>query len=115
MRTLLVFLAMFFSSMGAGAQQVLILGSGNKSCGTWMEARQENGYGTLIYQAWITGYVTAYNNYAVNQDGNVTAGTDVDGLMNWIDNHCRSNPLDSLFKASGALVRELESRKAKRQ
>jgi hypothetical protein len=86
MKTLrsLVFLAVFLPSTGAGAQQVVILGSGNNSCGTWMEARRENGYGSLVHQAWVTGYVTAYNNYAVDQDGNVTAGTDADGLMSWI-------------------------------
>jgi hypothetical protein len=68
------------------------------------------GTSAAAQSAWVTGYVSAFNNYAEHQSGDISAGTDTDGLFSWIDTYCRSNPLDNLFHASGALIRELEKR-----
>jgi hypothetical protein len=89
---------------------VNVLGLGNESCGTWLQNRGGQSYGELTQLGWVTGYVTAFNNYAEHQSGNVTAGTDADGLFTWIDAYCQANPLDNLFRASSALIRELELR-----
>jgi hypothetical protein len=82
-----------------------ILGHGNQSCGSWLQARRSESWPALVQQGWLSGYVTAFNNYA-SRNGNISAGTDVDGLFAWVDNYCQSHPLDSLFGAGGALIRD---------
>lgn len=87
----------------------MILGHGNVSCGTWLQTRGSQTLAEAAQESWVLGFVTGFNNYAV-RSGNILGGTDTDGLFSWIDAYCQANPLDSLFHASGALVRELEKR-----
>ena len=109
-RSILVVAVILGSQGHATASEVHVLGFGNNSCGTWLQNRGAQSYAEAAQLAWVTGYVTAFNNYAENQSGDISAGTDADGLFSWIDSYCRANPLDSLFRASAALIRELERR-----
>lgn len=61
-------------------------------------------------EEWVLGYLTAYNEH-VAPDGNISAGTDADGLMLWLDSYCQAHPLDNLGTATSALVAELKARK----
>jgi hypothetical protein len=44
----------------------------------------------------------------------VLVGTNFDGLMAWIDNYCRANPLDLVGTAALKLFDELKSRAQRR-
>ncbi len=89
---------------------VNVLGYGNRSCGSWLQVRNIPSYDEAAQLSWVAGYLTGFNNYASGQSGNVSAGIDLDGQFAWIDAYCQAHPLDSLFQATGALVRELEKR-----
>jgi hypothetical protein len=66
---------------------------------------------TMIRRARLDqGYLTAYNNF-VAPDGNITAGTDSEGVTLWVDSYCQAHPLDGLADAAAALVAELRARK----
>ncbi|HUE11920.1 MAG TPA: hypothetical protein VMQ54_13305 [Steroidobacteraceae bacterium] len=109
-RAILVAVTLLSSQVCAVGSPVLIIGTGNESCGTWLQNRGSQSYAEASQLSWLAGYVTAFNNYAEHQSGNISDGTDADGLFSWVDAYCQANPLDNLFRASGALIRELERR-----
>ena len=84
-----------------------ILGAGTKSCGAWTDARRASGVEEYTYVAWIQGYITEANGFI---SGDLTAGTDVEGIKAWVDNYCAAHPLDDLASAASALVGELVTR-----
>jgi hypothetical protein len=61
----------------------------------------------------VLGYVTAINAQVTTGPSphDVTRGTDAEGLFAWIDNYCRTNPLDTLSRATGSLIDALQLRK----
>lgn len=67
----------------------------------------------LIFQNWVLGYLSAYNNFK-SSSGNVTGATpgrtDNEGLFAWIDSYCGSHPLDTVSIATEALIQDLEAR-----
>lgn len=87
-----------------------VLGPGNSSCGTWTEDRKEHDLLAIEDASWVQGFISGYNLFGPGS-GNVTASTDSDGTMAWIDNYCVSHPLDSLDAATQNLIFELKSRR----
>lgn len=57
----------------------------------------------------MQGFLTAYNYYGPG-NGHANAGTDNAGREAWIDNYCRTRPLESLEKAANQLIDALEKR-----
>lgn len=103
-----ILVCMTFSEAGAAGPQ--LLGVGGKSCGTWTAARAkpdnvDNDVKWNMIQ-WILGYVTAANSYLAPRS-DLTNGIDNQGLLAWIDKHCREEPLHDIAFASRALVVEL--------
>jgi hypothetical protein len=85
-----------------------VIGAGVDSCGTWTaESRIALGFQN---KSWVLGYVTGYNRYGLAIDSNVAHGTNAAGIIGWIDNYCRANPLDSIAAAAESLVEELRRR-----
>jgi hypothetical protein len=114
MRTVTIALAFAFAVSGTAVASdkhgaYMVMGVGTKSCGSWLQDRQERSFAELNDRAWISGYVTAYNEYVwPKQD--VVQGTDTDGLAAWIDNYCTAHPLSDLSHAAEALIIELKNR-----
>jgi hypothetical protein len=109
--------ALLMAPEPAAADTAAILGTGNRSCPAWLQDSAANSWGALIDHAWVQGYITAFNKYTDNadsQNGDISAGIDVAGLFAWIDRYCQAHPLDNLARASGALIRELQNRSARR-
>jgi hypothetical protein len=95
----------------AAAEAPIVLGLGSQACGKWLLDRAENKIPAVAEESWVTGYVTAFNNYA-SETGNVSAGANITALSVWIDDYCKAHPLDSLFQASNALIKELQKKNA---
>jgi hypothetical protein len=91
------------------AHQIIMLGVGNISCGKWLQRRAENSAETIADQSWVTGYITSFNNF-IHESGNVSAGIGAGELFAWIDGYCQVHQMDTLFRASNALIQELEKR-----
>lgn len=111
-RVALIISALLCSPVYALGATVQVLGHGAKSCGSWLQSRNTQSYNEAAQTSWVMGFVTAFNNYGEPQppSGNISGGTDADGLLSWIDAYCQANPLDTVFRASAALIRELQRR-----
>lgn len=85
-----------------------VLGTGNRSCGYWVEARrQTDSSSAYINSAWVHGFISAYNVF-VPPGGNVAKRTNVPGREAWLDNYCSKNPLDAIAIAAAMLVQYLK-------
>jgi hypothetical protein len=88
----------------AASNQYVILGAGSRPCGSWLQLRSQALPESAILQSWVLGYVTSVNANLLSVNQDVTAGATPDALFSWIDNYCAAHPLDSLSRASGALL-----------
>lgn len=90
----------------AAAQSVNIRGA--RSCGEWTQQRNKAGWEALATEAWIAGYLSGL---AFQSGKSFLKGTDNPSLFLWIDNYCRTNPLDDVADASNELAAELIRKK----
>jgi hypothetical protein len=68
------------------------------SCGTFVSAREEAKRGSHFreskYVHWLFGFVTAYN--VLQPDTyDIDGSTDLASQLLWLENYCKSHPLDS--------------------
>jgi hypothetical protein len=84
-----------------------VLGQGNILCSSWIESRENDIPIAATRTAWVLGFITAFNQYRIEPEGDVSGGKGTDVLMGRIDDYCKRHPLDNLHKASVALVEEL--------
>ncbi|HET9161761.1 MAG TPA: hypothetical protein VFN88_14210 [Caulobacteraceae bacterium] len=87
-----------------------VLGSGTINCATWT-AESKQGIVRAQNQAWLLGYLTAFNRFGTDNTGDVMGPTSVKDAFAWFDDYCGKNAKDSVNKAAGALILELEGRK----
>jgi len=88
-------------------------------CGSWLEARAErsrpNSQTLLLresaYREWAFGFLSGVA-WWKSGDGrtDLLRGTERSGLLLWLDNYCRANPLHNLPQAVMELVDHLEAR-----
>jgi hypothetical protein len=88
-------------------------------CGSWLEARAErsrpNSQTLLLresaYREWVFGFLSGVAWQKSGDDRtDLLSGTERAGLLLWLDNYCRANPLDSMPRAVIKLVSHLEAR-----
>ena len=60
---------------------------------------------------WALGYVSGANAFTV-AGGDFVKGKDAAAIYGWLDNRCRSQPLELFANAVAALVNELKDRAA---
>ncbi len=53
--------------------------------------------------AWVHGFLSSYNVFNP-EVGDVTTGTDLKGMMAWMDNYCAENPLNDISDATRELI-----------
>ena len=81
------------------------IGEGNSSCGAWTLERQQNSVRSTLYATWVLGFVSGQN--ADDSLPDFLKGVDAGAILGWIDNYCRSNPLEKVVGAADSLVVEL--------
>jgi hypothetical protein len=91
------------------AQERLVIGEGATSCGAWTQARQAQSTKAALIAQWTAGYVSG-SNVEGEHHPDALVGVDFKGLIAWIDNYCRSNPLDPLVNAAFKVTSELRLR-----
>ena len=74
---------------------ISVIGAGLKSCGWWTQMRREQVDGPA--GQWVFGYLTAIADWV--PAANPLSGLDADAVDAWMDNYCRSNPLNQLIDA----------------
>ncbi len=89
----------------------LIKGYGAKSCGSYIQHRKEpNLEADILF--WVGGYITAYNVLKA-ETYSIMGSTDIDGVMGWLDNYCRANPLERFSTAIYLLTIKLYPKRQK--
>ena len=73
----------------------------------------------MIVQAWIAGYVSAYNSWqevvTKKKDTDVIGATDIDGVWQSVLNYCRANPLQNVNDAMGDTIEKLDTQQKKKR
>lgn len=94
----LFILVLFLTAIDVHAVDV----RGSRSCGTWLEERQRDKH--QYAEAWLVGFLSGM---AFESDKDFLSGTDNASLDAWMDNYCRRNPLQSMYKGAEGLMMEL--------
>jgi len=86
------------------------IGFANTSCGSWTQARANHR--STHMEFWVIGFMSGVN-YARSDEGfDMLKGKDAEALWSWIDNYCRSQPLEILPIAVAYLAIELNNARA---
>jgi hypothetical protein len=102
-------LAPMYWANAASADQAIIMGDGGESCGAWT-ARKSNPVTEAARNQWVFGYISGFNVYTAPRGGDITQGTDWQGVVAWMDNYCRTYPLDTIQAAALNLILELQKK-----
>ncbi len=112
MRMLMVALALLAVGPGAGAADKNgIYAKRTESCGPYLKDRQsQNAAKMLNHAVWIFGYVTAYNRQTPDTV-DIRGGTEIDGILLWLDNWCKATPSMDMSAAMEAFTKEMYPRR----
>ncbi|MGH8738826.1 MAG: hypothetical protein ACREVC_15815 [Burkholderiales bacterium] len=104
----LLAIVMLIASMPAwGADEDRKYGTmGSESCDKYVKDRVAKGSNAAGYYAWVAGFVTAYN-LQTPDTYSIVRGTNLEGMVLWLDNYCNANPLGNLASGMQALTAEL--------
>lgn len=81
------------------------------SCETFRAERWDpKGVRYNQIQAWISGYITAFNGWEPDTH-NILGNSNVADVESWIENYCVANPLSDLSNAMVELVQELRPKR----
>lgn len=79
------------------------------SCGKWTSVRPGNSVKKYQVENWVLGVLTGYNMY-IRGRKNIASASGIEGILGWIDNYCRTNPLTDLSGAVEAIIKHLKRR-----
>jgi hypothetical protein len=83
------------------------LGDALTSCQTWTQERQAQSARAGAMAAWILGFVSAANAYAISSSPDLLTKATPLGIVSWIDDYCRIRPLAKIAFVADLLVKEL--------
>jgi hypothetical protein len=87
------------------ADDVKTLGAGaNDTCGKWLADRQSGSANAFTIANWALRYLSGAATYS--ETLNPLEGLDSDAVLYWIDNYCRSHPLEKFTVALKTFARE---------
>ena len=86
----------------------LVIGQGANSCWAWTRGREAKAATEGLYTQWVAGFVSGLNWDTTDPD--ILTELDFDGLMAWVDNYCKANPLAKVTTGAVMLVQELRAR-----
>ena len=92
------------------AKATTIQGHGTQSCGVWIEEHRKASTMSLGQDTWLTGFLTGYNFYGPQPNGDILRGTDIRGAVAWMTNYCTANSLETIADASNELIKTLLAR-----
>ena len=101
MRTIIAGIALLTAISITSAQEGTIVGHGVSSCAEWTESQRENSWAARTNQAWVAGYLSAYNGRIKIDIPDSAARTA------WVSTYCRTYPLDTIYAAADNLLLEL--------
>lgn len=110
MKNALLLVLFFAYAAGFSANSNAVTVKGMESCGAWVKNRAGQpapSRSAKVDSAWLAGYLSGV---AVARDIDFLKGVDDNTIKLWMDNYCRSHPLDLIGYAADALSIELKNR-----
>ena len=106
MKPAMVMLAFALMTGSAEAQKDTFTVVSPTSCGGWTAHRRDNT--ADVPEFWVLGFLSgaAAGSWASPARLDPLNGVDAEGVWAWIDNYCRTHPLDSLVNAAVMFLRE---------
>ena len=88
----------------------VVVGFQQTSCGQWTQARASHQSAEMEF--WAMGFVSGASFVRQLEVGTgiLDSATDAQAIYTWIDNYCRSKPLELFPVAAASLVIELRAR-----
>ncbi len=121
-RTIFV-LAMFFLPVTVNASDVdgkfaVSVPKGEiGSCEQYVAARDKARRGEYrdqnLHFSWMLGYLTAYNTQTPDTY-DIQGQTDLSGILVWLENYCKQNPLHGFIDAMTLLMDELHPKRIRK-
>ena len=99
--------SLIFATTSTATTDYEIRGQGTSSCGTWLEYRRDRDLLAFPIQAWLDGYITAFDRQWASENDHPLPDRDNNALYAWVDNYCMQNPLANINEAAGKLSGEL--------
>jgi hypothetical protein len=65
----LVLLTLMPALLASGKEPAIVIGAGADSCGVWSNTIGRSGHNE--YEAWVLGFVSAFNVFALSRSGDV--------------------------------------------
>ena len=93
------------AATSVGIARQTMYGIGALSCGKWLEVRREDSTLNIQNVSWLMGWMSSAGYYA-----GPLKKSDSAAMSAWIDQYCRTNPLDDTQEAAIALVEVLRVR-----
>lgn len=89
---------------------VTIVSAEERTCGRFVSAREDAMRGNHVransYIDWLGGYITAFNHFKPDTY-NILGNSDKESVMQWLENYCKQNLLETFSEATDALMVEL--------
>jgi hypothetical protein len=96
------------AAMTTRAEGVTTYGTGLKSCGAYLEAREQQSADEMAFVDWFSGYLSGVNS-TYNRANNILANSNLKQALYWVEEYCRARAPDSFAAASFALLRVASS------
>jgi hypothetical protein len=78
------------SATATQAAEPISYGAGFKSCGTYLDAREQRNSDEMAFVDWLGGYLSGVNAISKGTT-NILGTSDITGAIYWLDNFCREH------------------------
>jgi len=81
-------------------------GAGFLPCNIYVNERETKSDIYFMIGGWLEGFISAHNKYT-DDTYDVTSFESLELLLNVIENHCKSNPKDTLYSVINSIILQL--------
>jgi hypothetical protein len=99
----LLVLAALFGALTPAHSKVVTYGTGLKSCGAYLEAKEQQGADEVAFIDWLSGYVSGVNALS-NRINNILGDTNLQRTVLWLGTFCQRHPQTLVAVALDVLV-----------
>jgi hypothetical protein len=83
-----------------------VIGNGTMTCEAWTTARRDpHGSGGLMNEQWVVGFLSGIGSMVLGELDPLH-GLDADAVYHWMDDYCRSHPLEKIEAAARVFIQE---------
>jgi hypothetical protein len=105
---MIVVVALWVAISVTGVRAADIVGHGAVSCGEWTQNRGDK-FLAIVDESWVAGYLSGYSIWSTDDYPKLP---DAAARAAWMNNYCRSHPLDQIHQSVNQLIFELQRRQA---